>query len=118
MPELTGSLKQVATIASGASLSNGLALQNNRAIAIQMPSSWTAANLTFQGSYDGNTWDNVYDDSGTEVTVTAAASRYIILDPSVFAGIEYLKIRSGTSGSAVNQGAARELNVVIGKVLG
>lgn len=100
-------------IANGASLSGAGNLGPFRLVGLVMPADWTAANLTFQVSHDADTtYNNLYDDEGTEVTVTAADDRYITLDPSVFAGINCIKVRSGTSGSAVNQGAARTITLV------
>lgn len=82
-------------------------------VGIQMPAAWTTANLTFQASYDGGTtYQDLYDDAGNEVTVTAAASRNIYLSPEEWAGIQLLKVRSGTSGTPVNQAAARTITLV------
>lgn len=104
-----------ATIANGASLSNALLINEAMLVGIIMPGTWTTANLTLQGAgeNDESTFNNVYDKDGTEVTINAAASRYITLEPAKFAGIKQLKIRSGTSGSAVNQGGARSIVAVL-----
>ncbi len=96
-------------IANGASLSSAVQIRAGLLSVIEMPAAWTAANLTFQSSGDGTNYMNVYDDAGTEVTVTADASRRIQLSPSDWAGIQYLKVRSGTSAVAVNQAAERTL---------
>jgi hypothetical protein len=82
-------------------------------VGIEMPGSWTAASLTFQaaGSAIGNV-ANMYDSGGSEYTVTAAASRFIAVPPADFIGIKYLIVRSGTSGSPVNQGADRIINLI------
>lgn len=102
-----------ATIANGASLSGAIDLGTNRLFAIVMSTSWTTANLTFQVSSDGSNFYDLYDDAGTEVTFTAAASRVIQnTNPGRWLGFRYLKIRSGTSGTAVNQGGARTLTVM------
>lgn len=102
-----------ATIASGGSLSSEINLSGSRVFAIQMPASWTAASLTFQGSDKaGGTYNNIYDEEGSEVTVTTDASRFVILEPAKFLGLRNLKIRSGTSSSAVNQGADRVITLV------
>lgn len=116
-PTVSNLSTQSITIANGASLSSAIDLQGTSVVAIQMPSAWTAANLTFQGSNDDSTFDNLYDSSGTEVQVTAAASRYIAITPTNFQGVRYLKIRSGTSGSAVNQAADRVLVLVSKPIL-
>lgn len=101
------------TIASGASLSGIVDLGPLRAFGVLMPASWTTANLTLQASADGVNFYNVYDDSGAEVTITVAASQYVILaSPAKMLGLRWIKVRSGTSGSAVNQGADRTMNII------
>lgn len=103
------------TIAISTSLSPAIEIDFFRVAAIVMPSGWDAANLTFQASADGITYNNLYDDAGNEITVTAAASRHIGLDAvaAELSGCPWLKIRSGTSGVAVNQTAARTLKLVL-----
>lgn len=78
-------------------------------VAIIMPASWTTADLTFQASNDDTTFYNFYNAAGTEVTVEADASRWIGIDPVDFSGVAYMKVRSGTSGTPVAQGADRTL---------
>ncbi|MBW7967570.1 hypothetical protein [Bradyrhizobium sp. BR 10261] len=110
---MVDTVSQSAAIAISTSLSAAIALGEKVAVGIVMPSGWDAANLTFQGSADGGaTFNNVYDSSGNELTVTAAASRYIYLDPSAFVGLNQIKVRSGTNGTPVNQTAARALTIV------
>ena len=104
---------QTATILSGASLSGSIDLGTTRLFAIIMPAAWTSASLTFQGSVDGTNWFNLYTDTGTEVSATVAASQYVVMSsPAQMLGVRYAKVRSGTSGSAVNQGADRALTLV------
>lgn len=104
------------TIANGESLSESIDITGiKKPRRVIMPSAWTAANLTFQGSYDDSTFNDVYDYNGTELNVTAAASRTIELPFTTLDGIRYLKVRSGTAGVAVNQGAERTLYLVCGK---
>ena len=106
-------VSQAAAIAINSSLSGAVALGEKVAVGIVMPASWDAASLTFQGSADGGvTFSNVHDSSGNELSVTTAAGRYVYLDPSAFVGLNQIKIRSGTSGSPVNQTAARTLTIV------
>jgi len=101
------------TISNGTSLSSAIDFGASTLFGIQIPSSWTTANLTFQASADGVTYGNLYDSTGTEVTVTAAASEFIVFaSPAPWLGIRYLKIRSGTSGTPVNQAADRALLAV------
>jgi hypothetical protein len=104
------------TIPNGASLSAGVGepvqLGNASLVGIIMPAAWTAASLTFQGSNDGTNFFNIFDVNGAEYVASAAASRYIPVDPVDFSGVNYLKLRSGTSGTPVNQGADRIITLV------
>ena len=102
-----------ATIANGASLSGAVDLNNAHLVGIVMPSGWTAASLTFQVSRDGGvTFADYYSATAEYEVTTAAASRSIGFAPADFAGVDAIKVRSGTSGTPVNQGAARVLTLV------
>lgn len=96
-------------IANGTALSAAFFMPG-KMTSIQMPAAWTAANITFQGSPDGVTYTDMYDYAGNEITVTAAASELITLDR--IQSQTYMKLRSGTSGTPVNQGADRTLKVM------
>lgn len=101
------------TISSGQSLSAEVDLAGYSVVGVLMPSAWTAANLTFQGSLDGTTFGNLIEKAGTELEVIAAASYLVPLTGSAFAPARFLKIRSGTSGTPVNQGANRTIQLVL-----
>ena len=114
-------MKLTATIASGATgLSGSVHLggpdRGTSLVAIQMPATWVTANLTFQASWDGTNFFNVHAADGTEVVVTAAASRWIILDPADFASASYVKVRSCTSATPVDQTATRTIVLVTRQV--
>ena len=103
-----------ANIAASAALSGAVRLPPACYLsAIIMPAAWTTADLTFQGSHDGVTYYDIYDEYGSEVTVSAAASRHIVLMPALWSGTRFLKVRSGTTGTPVNQAAARTLNLIV-----
>lgn len=107
------------TIANAASLSGEISLDAWTLEAIIIPAAWTTASLTFQAAEaSGGTYNNIYDDGGNETTVAAAVDRYISLtgvDKEALAAARWLKVRSGTSGSAVNQGAERTIRLVLRK---
>lgn len=108
-------LFRTAAIAAGASLSDAIDIEGTALVGIVMPSVWTAANITLQMSHDDTTFNNVYDETGTEKTITASTSRYILLNPADFFGCDSLKIRSGTAGTPVNQVAAASVILVLMK---
>lgn len=108
-----------ATIADSASLSGAVDLSAfaGTLVAIQTGSGWTAAVMTFQASADGVTYANLYNSAGAEVTTgSIAASTYTALDPADFAGVRYLKVRSGTSSAASNQSGGDTLTLVLREV--
>lgn len=107
-----------AVIANGTSLSPAFSVSNGRLIAIQMPAAWTAAGLTFQGSMDNVTYTDLYDSLGNEISVTVAAGHGIAIDVTVFAGWQFLKIRSGTGAAAVNQTADRTFLICSMQLIG
>ncbi len=94
----------VATIANGASLSDGVNLRGAVLVGVRMPAVWDAAVLTFQVSMDNVTYLNAYSSAAAEHTVTVSAiSTHIWVAPTDFAGYRWLKVRSGTAAVAVNQ---------------
>lgn len=104
------------TIAINESVSGELDLEGYRFVSIQMPAAWTAANLTFQAAEKAaGTFNNLYDDEGTEAIAIAAASRQISMSlySLAFAPLQFIKIRSGTAATPVNQAAARTIRVFL-----
>jgi len=104
------------TIASGASLSSAAHI-GGALTKIIMPATWTAANLTFQwAGYDGLTFQNLVDVLGAALSVTEPsggfASVTVHLKPAEWLVLGQLKVRSGTSGTPVNQAAARTIQLV------
>lgn len=103
------------TIAQDASLSGEIDLLGFNLFAIEMPSEWTTAVITLAAcSESGGTFTPVYDDAGVEVTIQTGTSRVIGLDLAALkiGALRYIKIRSGTVGSAVTQEAARTLKLI------
>lgn len=114
LAKLSGTLVVAsASIANGASLSGAVDLATGRLVQIQMPAAWDAAALTFQTSADGVTYADLYDVTGAEYTVPAAASQSVVIPRDDFIGTRYLKIRSGLAAAAVNQSAARAITLAL-----
>ena len=101
-----------ATIANGASLSDAIDLGGTSLTGLLLPATWTTADITVQASVDGNAFVNVYNDLGGETLIKAAASRLVTLDPAQFMGFSHVKLRSGTSGTPVNQASEREITLL------
>lgn len=109
------------TILSGTALSAEVNVNAKRIVGIQMPAAWTAGALTFQaviaqaaGNPPTPTFGEVVDSANAAVTVaTPAAGTYIALpDTLALVGLGRIKVRSGTSGTPVNQGADRVIGLV------
>lgn len=101
-------------IASGASIAaSGLDISDRALVGVILPATWTTADLTFQTSDDNVTFQNLYDENGTEYTLTGSTgARNIAILNGLVIGHRYIKVRSGTSGSAVTQTGARSLTVL------
>ena len=100
------------TISSGQSLSALVDLGVYRLVGLSIPATFEPTTLTFQSSYDGTTWMNVYDSTGVEKSATVAASRRVIIAPSDFYGIRYIKIRGGTSSASTTVSADRIIKII------
>ncbi len=90
---------------SGTSLSKTVDIGGDKNIGGTVPAGWATADLTFQVSADGVTFQDLYNDAGTEVTAKAAAGTNVSFDKigAQIAPWRYLKIRSGTAALGVDQ---------------
>lgn len=104
-----------ATIANGASVSDALDLANTSLLGIIMPAAWTTAALTVEVSADNSTWTGLaYDQDGSQCNSIAspvAGSAYA-LNALGLLPYRYIRLRSGTTATPVNQGAARSITVI------
>lgn len=105
------------TIANGdaTGLSGAREIGANALTGIWMPAAFTGTTLTFMVSTAlAGTYQNLYDDAGTEVSVAVAAGRAVSVDAASgkLAPWRFLKIRSGSSGSPTTEGGARTIYLV------
>jgi hypothetical protein len=97
-----------AQIAAGESLSAEVDIGTKSLVGISVPNNFTAAELSFQVSFDGETWGELVDNTNTAITIPTVTIEndlpaQIAVNPEQWQGIAALKIRSGTSGAPVNQ---------------
>jgi len=103
-----------ATIADGQSLSGSASLGGKLPVGILAPAAnWATAALSFQGSFDGQAWVNIYDDSGEYTTGALANGEGCSLNREVFRPWQYLKVRSGLKDAAVAQAAGDILTLIL-----
>lgn len=98
---------RTAIIKSSASLSTPVDIGDSKIFGLLIPAGWnsSATKITFQASHDGKTWFDLADEAGDEIEVTVAGGASIALVEAgpYLAPWRFLKIRSGTAASAVNQ---------------
>lgn len=119
-PEMT-KLNVDTIIAKGESLSNSFCKKHYKEILIVMPAVWTAADITFQVSDDDVTFGDLYIAENAaalvEVNIKApAALQVIALAGKLKEALKnclYVKIRSGVTGTPVNQTDLREFEIVL-----
>jgi hypothetical protein len=91
------------TIAAGGSLSAGVDLKGCTLARMELPT-MTSAAVTFQVSEDGGTYKELFDFFGAAVAYPAGTGGVVVvLSPQDWYGLKYMKVRSGTSASAVTQ---------------
>jgi hypothetical protein len=95
------------TIASGTALSPEVDIGTKSLVAIAVPSTWIAAGISFQASFDGGvTWAELVDQTATAIQVSSiTGAQQIAVDPTKLRGVTALKVRSGTAAAPVNQTA-------------
>ena len=93
------------TIASSTQESSPIYCGGLSLCGIMLPAAFTGTALTFEASIDGTNFFSVNSTtSGTPLSYTVTQGTYCAIDPKDFLGINYLKVKSGTS-----EGAARTL---------
>ncbi len=102
-----------ATIAKNDNLSTAVTLGERKHVGLIMPAAWDAADITFQVSYDGVKYVNLYDKTGAEAVYKTDAGAGIQIGDFDLAPWKYIKIRSGTVAVPVNQTDEREIQVVM-----
>lgn len=114
------------TILAGTSISSSIDCRNlGVLIGISFPAVWTVARCSFQASLDNSTFVNVMDSSANEVLVRGSgnAGLWVSLSssgaaadsPSGMLGAPYLKVRSGSTATPINQVADRILTLIFQK---
>lgn len=88
-----------------------IAPQGKKLIGVRIGSAWTTASLTLLVDPVGDgTFTSVYLEDGTELTLTAAASKYIVINRPIRAF--RIKPQSGVTGTTVNQASDRIIHFV------
>lgn len=102
-----------ATIASGGTTSGAIEVPNGQPVGLFLPSALTGTAMTFTAaSSENGSFIAVQAVDGASVySVTVAASKYVPLDPRVFAGLQYIKLVSGSA-----EGADRSIVVALREV--
>ncbi len=105
---------QKITIPNGGSISTGFFMPYPMT-AILVPSAFLGTEMTFQASMDkGITYNDLHNETGDEVALMLTSVGLVVGLLTVnhdLSGIPWLKIRSGTSESPVNQGSDQILYV-------
>lgn len=104
------------SIANAASVSGAADLGNNSLIGFLAPAAWTAAALNIEVSVDNTNWVTLglYDATGVTTgsySSLVAGAAYGV-DVQTLLPFRYVRLRSGTSVSPVNQGAQRDFTIV------
>lgn len=93
----------VATIASGQQESSAIVCGGMALCGILFPAAFTGTALTFEVSdaIDGTFVPLKSTTSGSALSYTVAQGTYAAIDPKDFQGVQFLKVKSGTSEGAL-----------------
>ena len=102
-----GFATKTATISNGGTTSTAVYCADAAIFGVVIPSAFTGTSIGFTVSADGTTFQTLYDNTGTIVALTVAASRSLDL-PTALAGWHSFKIVSNGA-----EGAARTIVVTL-----
>lgn len=105
---------QTVSIANGASVSGTIDLLRTAIVGFVAPASWTTAALNIEVSTDGTSWSSLYDAYGSatgSLSALVAGAAYAV-DMVSLLPFRYVRLRSGTSASPVNQAAQRDFKII------
>ncbi len=114
-----------ATIAVGESLSDAVDIQGYDVVSLQQAASCEGTAFSFQGSVDGITFADLYDNGGVEISVTKSATIAQCFQLGLgtasslfpFQGLQKIKVRTGlTAGATVQVTTAAVIIVGLRKV--
>jgi hypothetical protein len=95
------------TIKKDESLSDGADCSGGTIVRITVPQEYNAGNMphamSFQVSSDGGSYNDLFDDKGKEIVVTARPNSGIVIDLSWARTVGFIKVRSGTRDTPVKQ---------------
>ncbi len=118
------------TIANGTSVSGAINLEGMEVVGMSTPAAWTAAALSFEATdnprsgeaaaYGTGTYRQITDDDGGGIpqiaTAQMATADVILVRDTILnklKGFQHIRLRSGTTAAAVNQGAARTFYLIV-----
>jgi len=88
-----------ATIASGGTTSGAIDCEGATLCGVFLPSTFDGTTLGFTAATSaGGTYFTLHSD-GAALSLTVAASTYVALDPSIFAGVRHVKFVAGTQST-------------------
>lgn len=104
------------TIPINTALSNAVDLGGFTPVGIYLPGAWTAAALGIVASPDNNQFSTVNTPTAEYAIASPVAGTLTAIPPTDLLVVDrWIKIRSGTAASPVNQAAARTLTIVARK---
>ena len=90
-----------ASISASGTTTPAMDLGGTTLLGIQLPAAFTGTSISFQAATAlGGTYQVVIDGSGSVVSKTVAQGKHLMLDPSEFAGLQFIKIVSSATEAA------------------
>jgi hypothetical protein len=87
-------------IADGETTSESINLEGRIPTHVALPAGFDGTTLEVQGSMDGSTWLDLYDENNSQISLTVAASRFQRLPVDVYF-MPYIRFVAGSQTDAV-----------------
>jgi hypothetical protein len=83
-------------------------------VGLVMPTTWTPALVSIQGSPDGTTFYDLHDGTpGTELLFNVSPNSIVMLNPNRLRCCKAVKLRSGPAAAPVIQAVACQFGIVV-----
>lgn len=99
-------------IAAAGTVSASMELRGGSLTRVIVPSGWTTAVITLQGSQNGADFFNLFNEFGGELSLSAVAGGSLLVPLEYTLGLNHVRLRSGTLAVAVPQASPVSITAI------
>ena len=96
-------IERTVTILGGANLSDEIDIGDAVLVAVQPDIAWDTNTISFQSRSEKNSLRTLKFEGSEIVAASIVGQEFVTFSPTKFAGVRFLKVRSGVKGASINQ---------------